>query len=435
MSTQNPFFSYCTTYPGGSPLSPGDTTPSTGVEFGGSGPAGAPFVITDNGAVVASGVFNPSSAFIQQLVNLVQGLHRFELRGNASLPETDVFILTVGAAVTLTINSLRGLISGAVIPEAATTPETLFAMSGKAKPNSTIYLRIDGVRQPGLIAVDRNGDWAYNTGTQAAGLRSYTIEGNYDSGPVSTPPRTLIVGTTLIVPTLINVLDANNVEVPEGTSTASTQLTSKGKASPGQQVEVLDDSGASAVPKGKATVSASGDWELSISVEPGAHRLYAKSLYPSNPIYSNVRTLSVIEQVIRRENFSNEADQLLRLNVPLTCRSGLIITTTILGDNSTGIYTAPLQPMPNIEEKYLYLAQSTCRFRLPNTASKIHFPFFNAHGGHLGIIVYDSSGNKLDEQYTYPRIDTYTFEASTSSRASYFDVKGYSIYIDDIEWS
>ncbi|RIJ06743.1 hypothetical protein DXT77_28515 [Pseudomonas sp. 91RF] len=195
MSTQNPFFSYCTTYPGGSPLNPGDTTSSTGVEFGGSGPAGAPFVITDNGTVVASGMFNPSSAFIQQLVNLAQGLHRFELRENASLNPTDVWLLTVGAAETLKIVSIKGLISGKEILDGDTTSETLFAMSGKARKNSTIYLRDGETRISGLIAVDGNDDWTYNTGTQAEGLRSYTIEGNYDSGPISAPQRTLKIAT------------------------------------------------------------------------------------------------------------------------------------------------------------------------------------------------------------------------------------------------
>ncbi|WP_162803466.1 hypothetical protein [Pseudomonas kribbensis] len=98
MSTQNPFFSYCTTFPGGSPINPGDTTPSTKVEFGGNGPAGAPFVITDSGSVVASGVFNQSSAFIQRLENLTNGPHRFELRENSSLPPTDVWMLTVSTS-------------------------------------------------------------------------------------------------------------------------------------------------------------------------------------------------------------------------------------------------------------------------------------------------------------------------------------------------
>jgi hypothetical protein len=199
MSTQNPFFSYCTTYPGGYPLNPGDTTSSTGIELGLNGPTGNPFVITDSGSVVASGVFEPSSPF-KQLVNLARGLHRFELRGNASLPATDVWILTVDAAETLKIVSIKGLISGVEIPEGTSTSESLFTMSGRARPNSTIYLRIDGVKQPGLIAVDENGDWTYNTGTQAPGLRTYAIEGNYDkdpgtgAGPISSN-RTLSVGS------------------------------------------------------------------------------------------------------------------------------------------------------------------------------------------------------------------------------------------------
>ncbi len=115
MSTQNPFFTYCTTYPGGLPIPPGTSTPSTGIELGGSGPAGVPFVITDNGSVVASGVFNQSSAFIQQLVNLAQGPHRFELRENASLPATDLWMLTVGSTAPLTIDQQPMRLDGVMV--------------------------------------------------------------------------------------------------------------------------------------------------------------------------------------------------------------------------------------------------------------------------------------------------------------------------------
>ncbi|HVI40547.1 MAG TPA: Ig-like domain-containing protein, partial [Anaerovoracaceae bacterium] len=48
--------------------------------------------------------------------------------------------------------------------------------------------------------------WTYNTGTQSAGLRSYAIEGNYDSGPVSTP-RTLKVGLPLTIDRTTLLLD------------------------------------------------------------------------------------------------------------------------------------------------------------------------------------------------------------------------------------
>ncbi|MFP0198370.1 hypothetical protein ACKJSM_24790 [Pseudomonas sp. PHC1] len=98
MSTQNPFFTYCTTYPGGSPIPSGSSTPSTGIELGGSGPPGTPYEIIHNGEyppAAAVGTYNPSGAFIQQQLKLTPGPHRFELRVNASSSVTDVWTLTV----------------------------------------------------------------------------------------------------------------------------------------------------------------------------------------------------------------------------------------------------------------------------------------------------------------------------------------------------
>lgn len=145
---------------------------------------------------------------------MLDGVHTFGLRANSSSAPFDQWGLTVGAAETLTIDSIKGLVSGKEIPEGTSTAETLFAMSGKARANSTCYLRIDGVRQPGLIGVDGNGDWVCNTATQVPGRRSYEIEGNYDSGPVSTPPRTLTVIQALSVDT--SVLHLNGVMVRGG---------------------------------------------------------------------------------------------------------------------------------------------------------------------------------------------------------------------------
>jgi hypothetical protein len=64
-------------------------------------------------------------------------------------------------------------------------------------------------------------------------------------------------------------------------------------------VEIYDGNGPSAVPKGKATAHATtGVWELTITVTAGAHRLYAKSLYHSGNVYSNVRTLTVAKELV-----------------------------------------------------------------------------------------------------------------------------------------
>jgi hypothetical protein len=90
------------------------------------------------------------------------------------------------------------------------------------------------------------------------------------------------------------VLDVNNSEVPEGTNTTSKTLTLKGAASPGRSIEGFDGSGSSAKSLGTTTAdTTTGIWELKISVQPGAHRLYAKSLYHPGPVYSNVRNLTV----------------------------------------------------------------------------------------------------------------------------------------------
>jgi len=127
-----------------------------------------------------------------------------------------------------------------------------------------------------MVSLDKSNDPA--TATRFPD-RSYTIK-----------------ALELLVPTLVNVLDASDEEVPEGTSTFSTTLKLKGQASNGQQVEIFDGSGSSAVYKGKAAAHATtGDWELTIDVPVGVRRLYAQALYAVSPVYSNVRNLTVKE--------------------------------------------------------------------------------------------------------------------------------------------
>ncbi|WP_192563944.1 beta-propeller fold lactonase family protein [Pseudomonas gozinkensis] len=206
MSTQNPFFSFFSTFPGGTPLKNPDITQSKDIEMGADGPPGDPLEITDthNGVIKVltppGSVFNTSGRYLHRVQNMLDGAHTFGLRANSSSTPFHQWVLTVGAAETLTIEMIKGLISGKEIPEGSSTSETLFAMSGKARANATCYLRIDGVRQQGLIAVDGSRNWTYNTGTQTPGLHSYAVEGNYDSGPVSAPPRTLRIGLSATIP-------------------------------------------------------------------------------------------------------------------------------------------------------------------------------------------------------------------------------------------
>lgn len=202
---QNPYFSFFTTYPGGTPLGNPDRTESKGIELGADGPPGDPLEITDthNGTLKVltppGSVFNPSGRFLLQVLNLLDGPHTFGLRANSGSLPFHEWLLTVGAVETLTIASLKGLISGVEIPSGTSTSETLFALSGKARASANIDLYDNGVFVAGPIAVDANGNWTYNTGLQTPGPHSYTVRGKYDSGPESAPPRTLNIGGGLII--------------------------------------------------------------------------------------------------------------------------------------------------------------------------------------------------------------------------------------------
>ncbi|WP_417697366.1 hypothetical protein [Pseudomonas sp.] len=103
----------------------------------------------------------------------------------------------------------------------------------------------------------------------------------------------------LMPPTLDSVKDADDVEIPEATSTTSTTLKLSGQASKGQKVEIFEGNDPNPVSKGEATAdNVTGIWKLEITVGPGFRRLYAKSLYHTGNVYSNVRTLNVVKPII-----------------------------------------------------------------------------------------------------------------------------------------
>ncbi|MEN2396223.1 Ig-like domain-containing protein [Pseudomonas halotolerans] len=120
--------------------------------------------------------------------------------------------------------------------------------------------------------------------------------GNSNQSP--TKRLDIHLGSALIPPTLDSVQDANEVEIPDGTTTVSTTLKLSGQASKGRRVEIFEGNDPNPVSKGEATAdNVSGIWELEITVELGPRRLYAKSLYHSGNVYSNVRTLKVVKPI------------------------------------------------------------------------------------------------------------------------------------------
>ncbi|WP_448695257.1 hypothetical protein [Pseudomonas moraviensis] len=200
--------------------------------------------------------------------------------------------LTVIADTAPTLTSVKGSPSGDEIPHGGLTVETAVTLSGVAAKGQKVEIFDGTVSKGQATAHATTGVWTLLVSALAVAAHSFTVKALYGSGAVSAA-RTLTV-TAVVVPTLSNVLDDKNVEIPEGQTTVSTALKLIGTASKGQRVEIFEGNGSNHTSKGVATASTTtGTWELSITVAVGARRLYAGSLYTSSPQWSNVRTLTV----------------------------------------------------------------------------------------------------------------------------------------------
>jgi hypothetical protein len=152
-----------------------------------------------------------------------------------------------------------------------------------------------------------------------------------------------------VIPTLTNVQDTSGKEIPNTGTTTSTTLKLIGKASKGKEVEIYDGSGPSAVPKGKATADVmTGVWARTITVPVGARRLYAKSLYHSSNVYSNVRTLT-IETGLTLDPPVPAANPVDPLAYPLGMPIQVAYLASSFGDHAQLIQLGPLpQTFPKL---------------------------------------------------------------------------------------
>jgi hypothetical protein len=95
-----------------------------------------------------------------------------------------------------------------------------------------------------------------------------------------------------VLPTITSVTDSKG-NVANGGTTFDTSVTLAGKASPSQQVQILDGG----TTKGNASVNTNGDWTLVLTaLSVASHNITAKALYGSNPV-SAARTFTVATAV------------------------------------------------------------------------------------------------------------------------------------------
>ncbi|BBP71029.1 hypothetical protein PHLH6_30330 [Pseudomonas sp. Seg1] len=236
---------------------------------------------------------NGSGVWTQVVTGLSVATHSFKAKAlYGSGEESAVRTLIVTEATAPTLTSVKGSPSGIEIPNAGLTIETAVTLSGNAAKGQKVEIFVGATSKGQATADATSGIWTLTVTGLSVAAHSFTAKAMYAPGS-SSGARTLTVIAN-VAPTLVNVLDAGNKEVPEGTSTSSTTLTLKGKATRGQQVEIFDGSGSGAVSKGKATAHVTtGEWEKVITVVVGARRLFAEALYAVSPVYSNARILTV----------------------------------------------------------------------------------------------------------------------------------------------
>jgi hypothetical protein len=232
----------------------------------------------------------------QLLVKFMTTLDRSTDEGLALIFPVRTYTVKNLVEVLPTITSIKESPGGEEIPHGSPTVKTAVTLTGTATPDTKIDLANNGVLMPNTeIEVDPKGEWTFTLTALIAGT-TYSLRARRKDGTLSNTWNIVVVAS--VVPTLDNVLDDRNVEVLEGTITVSTDLILKGTASLGQKINIRDGTGSGSATRGTATADQTkGIWVCPIKVPLGARRLYAEACYPSNPLYSNVRNLTVTENI------------------------------------------------------------------------------------------------------------------------------------------
>ncbi|WP_052269111.1 hypothetical protein [Pseudomonas fluorescens] len=232
----------------------------------------------------------------QRTISVALGPRRLFARSlyHSGEVDSEARSFTVTADVAPTIDLIVSTDNGEEISEGATTVKTAVTLSGTGAKGQKVEV-FDNGKSLDTPLVDSAGEWTLPVSALALSLHKFTVA--RIGSEERSEERTLTV-TELVTPTLTSVKDSNDVEVPDGTYTVSTSLTVSGKASKGQEVEIFEGTASDVEPKGKAVADlVTGDWQRPISVDLGARRLFARSLYHSGEVDSEARSFTVTADV------------------------------------------------------------------------------------------------------------------------------------------
>jgi len=179
------------------------------------------------------------------------------------------------------------------IDNGGVTVDTAVTISGAAAKGQKVDILNNDSFVVGVVADAISGRWALPLTGLTERKHSFVAKAQYGTGQ-SSAPRALTV-TALLTPTLTNVRDETGEEVPDNGFTVSKTLTLSGQASAFQEVEIFDGVGSAAVSCGKAIADAATNWQKTLTVDLGERVFFARSLYHSDLVDSNVRKLAVVK--------------------------------------------------------------------------------------------------------------------------------------------
>jgi hypothetical protein len=260
------------------PISNGGTTVETSVTLSGQGSPDQQIELFDGNVSKGTARTNGAGAWSLTLSGLTVASHPFKARAlYGTQPESTVWTITVAAAVTPTITSIKDS-NNIEIPPDGFTVDTDVVLTGSASANLEVEI-FDGALSKGRAKANAGGQWTLALTGLSVALHAMKARADYASHPES-PERKFTI-TAVVTPTITNVVDANGTPVPNGGSTFANTLTLSGKASIHQSVELFDGG----TSKGTASVNANGDWSRQVGgLATGPHSLTAKALYAHHPV-------------------------------------------------------------------------------------------------------------------------------------------------------
>ena len=214
-------------------------------------------------------------------------------RAGGGTSASEILNISIGVQAIPTLDNVKDA-NGVEIPEGTSAVTTSVSVNGTASKGRDVEI-YDGSGANAVLKGTRTADpvtgmWSLANIAVAEGGRRFYAKALYNTGGTPYSNVRLFTVIAAVKPTITSAKDPQNVEIPHNTSTTATTVTLAGKASNGQQVEILDGT----VSKGTATVNGSGDWTRQVTgLSVATHNFTAKGLYGNNPV-SDVRTLTVV---------------------------------------------------------------------------------------------------------------------------------------------